>query len=82
MNLLIITLGWIGVVLVFVTYWLLVSRRLASTSPLYHLLNLGGSLLLGINFLWTHAYPGVGINAGWALIALYGLWGTWKSGLP
>jgi hypothetical protein len=27
------------------------------------LLNLVGAILLVINFLWTHAYPSVGINA-------------------
>jgi len=42
MNILIEIIGWLGMVLILVAYWLISSRRIEAKSVLYQILNLGG----------------------------------------
>lgn len=65
--------GWSGTALVVAAYLLLTKRALKSDSSSYQLLNLIGAIGIGFNSLVNHAYPSVGINIAWSLIAVYGL---------
>ncbi len=65
--------GWSGTALVVAAYLLLTKRVLKSDSTVYQALNLAGALGIGTNALINHAYPAVGVNIAWILIAVYGL---------
>lgn len=65
--------GWSGTALVVAAYLLLTKRVLKSDSTVYQVLNLAGALGIGTNALINHAYPAVGVNIAWSLIAVYGL---------
>jgi hypothetical protein len=73
MDFLINIIGWAGVALLIIAYWLVSTKRCQGNSILYQMLNILGALLLIINSFYFGAYPSVGVNIVWVGIALYTL---------
>jgi hypothetical protein len=63
-------IGTAGACLLLLAYYLVSSRRLALDSLTAHLLNLGGSVMLGVNAVVHGAIPPAMLNLIWALIAV------------
>jgi uncharacterized membrane protein HdeD (DUF308 family) len=66
-------IGWLGTMAVLFAYILVSTRKIASNSKQYQLLNLFGALGMIINSVVHHAIPSVGLNTVWLLIAFYTL---------
>lgn len=66
-------IGWIGTVLVLAAYYLVSTSKLKPASGLYNWMNLSGAIIIGINVAYNHAWPAVGLNFVWGLIAINGL---------
>jgi hypothetical protein len=77
-NLLVNIIGWIGVALLLVAYWLVSSRRLSGDSIPYQALNVSGAGLLIVNSYYFGAYPSVGVNLVWIGIGMVTLYRTAK----
>ena len=71
-------LGWIGVGLVTLAYFLLSTKRVSSLSKIYHLMNLFGALGMGLNAFIKGANPSIASNEIWILIAIYGLYKAFR----
>lgn len=65
--------GWIGALLILLSYGLLTLRRVATDSASYQWMNLGGALGLIANGAWNGAFPSVFLNVVWLGIAAYAL---------
>ena len=75
MTLLIIDiLGWIGTAMLVAGYVLVSSQKVHGQSFLYQVLNLVGSVFLGINSFYHGAMPSVGINIMWIGIGLWAIY--------
>ncbi len=66
-------IGWIGALLILVSYGLLTMRRLMSDSAVYQWMNILGAVGLIINGIWNGALPSVFLNVVWFAIAGYAL---------
>ncbi len=66
-------LGWTGAAMVLAAYFLVSTKRLEGDSVLFQVLNLFGSALIFLNSLHFGAYPSVGVNGVWMLIAVFAL---------
>lgn len=62
--------GWLGALMLLLAYVLVSNRKLAGDSLAYQLLNLAGSACLLLNAFHFGAYPSVGVNSVWIIIAL------------
>jgi hypothetical protein len=69
MNILIEIIGWIGTLSIVLAYFLLSNNTLQSSSRRYQLLNLFGAICVGINAFYNRAYPSLGLEIVWGLIA-------------
>jgi len=65
--------GWIGVLLMLLAYFLLTHHDLTSRSKIYQWMNFVGAIFLGINAFMNKAYPSFVTNVVWMLVAVYGL---------
>ncbi len=65
--------GWLGAAALLVAYAMVSSRRLEGHSPVFQLLNVGGSLLLAANTIFYGSYPSTFVNLIWALIAVFSI---------
>lgn len=63
-------IGTAGACLLLLAYFMVSSKRLALDSLLAHVLNLGGSVMLGMNAIVHGAVPPAMLNLIWALIAV------------
>ena len=70
--------GWLGMILVLVGYFLVSNKKISSRSAIYHLLNLLGSLVLGVYTFLLHAWPAVILNFIWSAIAISALFSIRK----
>lgn len=66
-------LGWLGVAALLAAYALISAGKVKGDSVPYQLMNLGGSACVLFNSLRFGAYPSVGVNAVWMVIALLAL---------
>jgi len=66
-------LGWLGVAALLGAYALISAGKVKGDSVPYQLMNLGGSACVLLNSLRFGAYPSVGVNAVWMVIALLAL---------
>jgi hypothetical protein len=66
-------IGWIGMILVLLGYFLITYGKVNRKSKSYHSINLFGASLLGINTAVNGAYPSSFLNIVWIFIAAYGL---------
>lgn len=66
-------IGWAGSGAILLAYALVSTGKVSSNSKNYQLLNLFGAIGIVINSGIHGAYPSVGLNIVWLLIAVYGL---------
>lgn len=71
--------GFIGVLLIVVTYLLLQLEKLPSSHPSYSLLNAAGSLLIMVSLIFAFNLSAFLIEVFWFLISLLGLTRSIKS---
>lgn len=74
MNLLVEVVGWLGAAALLLAYGLLSSGRIAA-GVVYQLLNLGGSVALGVNAVVHRALPSAVVNVVWLVIGVLALRG-------
>jgi hypothetical protein len=67
------SIGWLGMILILVAYWLVSIRKITPTSNIYQFLNLLGAAFVIVNVAFHGALPSVALNVVWFLIALFGL---------
>ncbi|RVU00681.1 hypothetical protein EOD41_11835 [Mucilaginibacter limnophilus] len=67
-------IGWIGALLFFVSYLLLIIKTWKATSVAFHVCNILGGFFVGLSALYDRSYPSAIINIIWGLIAVYGLY--------
>jgi len=65
--------GWVGMFLVLLAYFLITWKKVDRESKIYHSMNLIGAFFLGVNTTINGAYPSSFLNVIWILIAIYGL---------
>lgn len=63
-------IGWIGAVLIVGAYFLNITGRLKSSSPVYIISNLAGGIFFTVNTLVHRAYPSMIVNIIWVMIAI------------
>ncbi|PQB08973.1 hypothetical protein BST83_01070 [Polaribacter filamentus] len=63
--------GWLGVVIFIVAYFLLSLEVLCAKKTTYHWLNAFGAICLVCNALGINDYPSLTVNAAWGIIALF-----------
>ena len=71
-QLLIDTVGWIGMACVLSAYGLSTFKKITVDSSTYALLNMVGSAFLVINTYYYHSFPPMVLNIIWIFIALGG----------
>jgi hypothetical protein len=72
-NVVVDVIGWLGVAGLLVAYGLVSAKKLAGDSAIYQSLNLLGAGLLIVNSFYYGAFPSVGINVVWVVIAIFTL---------
>jgi hypothetical protein len=65
--------GWAGAAFILGAFGLISSARIEARSPWYQWMNILGSVGLIINGSWHAAWPNVGLNVVWFLIAMFAL---------
>ncbi|HMU09594.1 MAG TPA: hypothetical protein PKC54_06280 [Ferruginibacter sp.] len=73
MSYLVEIIGWVGAVLIVGAYFLNITGRMNSSSPVYIISNLAGGVFFTINTLVHHAYPSMIVNIIWVFIAIAAL---------
>lgn len=66
-------MGWSGTVLFIIAYIFLNNGRWTVQTPVYHVFNILGSILLVINTVYDASWAAMFANLFWGLIAIYGL---------
>jgi hypothetical protein len=66
--------GFVGVLLIVISYLLLQLEKLPSSSPRYSLLNAVGALLIMVSLIFAFNFSAFVVEAFWFLISLLGLW--------
>jgi hypothetical protein len=82
MELLTQIVGWLGTFLIVLAYFLVSSKKVNSSSKVYQFLNLGGAVALGINVFVQSAWPALGLQLVWGIIAISSLIKSNKSQAP
>ncbi|MBI4640786.1 MAG: hypothetical protein HY731_08835 [Candidatus Tectomicrobia bacterium] len=72
-NIIISTVGWIGALLILVAYYLISNDKIDNRSRSYQWMNLFGAIGVAVNAYANHAWPAVGLEFVWALIAIKSL---------
>lgn len=67
------SIGWLGMILLLVAYWLVSNKKLASTSSIYQLMNLFGALGVAVNAFCQKAWPALALELIWSGIAFVSL---------
>ena len=65
--------GWLGTILILVAYYMVSNKKLAADSRAYQILNLVGSIAVGVNVFYQQAWPAVALEVVWCLIAVFAL---------
>jgi len=73
MDMIIEIIGWLGMTLILIAYWLISSKRLEAKSIFYQMLNFLGAVGIVINAFYHKAFPSLALNTVWALIALWAI---------
>lgn len=63
-------LGWIGMFIILLAYYLLSVKKMTAKNISYHLLNFLGAAGLIINTIINKAWPATALEVVWALIAI------------
>jgi len=67
-------MGWAGVVLLIIAYFLLSMKKIKSNSLIYHGLNLFGAVGIAVSAFATSSWPSVVLNIIWFGIAAFSLY--------
>jgi len=67
-------LGWIGMILLILAYFLLSTKKIKSNSLFYHTLNLFGAVGITISTFITKSWPSVVLNIIWFGISAFSLY--------
>lgn len=62
--------GWVGAVLLLLGYWLVSTRRVDGEGLPFQVVNVAGSVFLGIAAVGGRVWSSAALNAVWALIGL------------
>jgi len=73
-------IGWAGAAFILLAYLLVSTKKLSSQSKEFQWLNLFGAIGIVINSSVHRAFPSVGLNVVWAIIAVYGLARAFRGG--
>lgn len=73
MNILFQIVGWVGTFLILLAYLLISLKKMSADSKLYQLMNLLGAIGVGINVFHQQAWPALGLQISWGIIALIAL---------
>lgn len=65
--------GWIGMAMVLLAYYLVTTQKVSGKNRAYQLLNLGGAIGIGANVWHQQAWPAVVLQVIWGLIAIISL---------
>lgn len=63
-------LGWLGLLLMLLSYYLLSDKKLKATGDLYQGMNFFGALFLGINAYSLDNWPIVALEIFWIIISI------------
>ena len=67
-------IGWIGMTLIIFSYLLLTTKKLKSSSIIYHFLNLIGAAGIIIGTLFTKLWPATILSVILAIVAAYAVY--------
>lgn len=73
MEILIHASGWTGTVLIVLAYYLVSNQKLDPVGRTYQLLNLVGSVGVGVTVFYQKAWPAVALEVVWSIIAIIAL---------
>lgn len=65
--------GWIGMILIVVSYYFVTVGRWGTHTKIDKVLNIIGSILVGINVYHNGAWPAFTLQVVWATVALFAL---------
>lgn len=74
MILLIEILGWVGMLLILLAYYLNSAGKVENNSVLYQWINFFGAVCIIVNCTYKEAWAIVALDTFWALIAVSALW--------
>lgn len=66
-------IGWVGMGLVLLAYYLNETDKISSRSVTYHLLNLFGAIGVGFNVFHQQAWSAFALQIAWGIIAILSL---------
>lgn len=64
------TCGWIGMIMVVAGFYLVSNGRISAQTNLFQVINVIAAIFIGSNAYYYGAWPSVGLNAVWLLIAV------------
>lgn len=73
MMLLIEIIGWLGTSLIVFAFYLNSNNKIDAKSRIYQLMNLMGSICVGINAYYFGALPSLWLQIIWAIISIFAL---------
>lgn len=62
--------GWVGAFLIVLAYFLVSYKKVQADSGVYQLMNLVGSIGVGINAFYQKAWPSFAIQIVWGIITI------------
>ena len=66
-------IGWVGALLLIISYLLISFDMLLASNPRFQILNIMGAFLLGYSSIMLGAWFSLGLNIFWIIIALVAL---------
>ena len=66
-------IGYLGVVLILLCYFLLQAKRMNAQMPLYSWINLLASLMVLLSLYYHPNWPSIVIEVAWISISIYGI---------
>ncbi|VVB79160.1 Uncharacterised protein [uncultured archaeon] len=73
--------GWVGLFLLLLDYFLLATKKIASSSFIYSFINFMGGVFIIINSFVFKIWPVFVLNIFWASIGLFGMFKSTKKGV-
>lgn len=66
-------IGWVGMSLIVLAYFLISNQYVGGNSAVYQFMNFFGALGVGVNVFYQKAWPALALQVVWALIAIVSL---------
>ena len=67
-------IGWLGALVILLSYLMVSAGRVSGQSPLFQWLNIGGAAGFVVNSGWHGALPSTVLNIVWMAIGVVTLW--------